>query len=249
MKLDPLDFFKKYELLNSSNNYNSSFEKSKICRYCNKNVNEVSFTQATHLLPELLGKNKIYTYDECNNCNSLFSKYETHLSIFIRPHISMLGVQGKTKIPAFHSRTIDRDENTRTTLTYDKENDNRNIVVRDVEDYVIDYENKTGHIVFRKQPFIPLLVYKSLVKIGLSLLPKEFDMYNKKVFEWLSNRRNDIDFITNGFITTIHKQKFNNPSASLYRAKTLSTESVEFPEYILILCFCKSNYSSIPSVF
>ncbi|MBN8697417.1 MAG: hypothetical protein J0L87_12875 [Bacteroidetes bacterium] len=241
MQPDPLDFWKKYELVSSSQTYSMEKSKSKICRYCDKTDKETTFTQDTHLLPELIGENNILTFDECDKCNKLFSDYESSFSIFIRPYITLIGVKGKKKIPKFQSRTINRNEETRTTLIHKKDNQ-KELHIQSIDDYSLNTKDKTFDIVFRKPPFIPLKVYKTLLKIGLSLLPIKFDKFNKNSFAWLTNRQDDLTFIPQGFITSLKRRSFTEPSAYLYRAKKIFIGKEEFPEYILILCFANQIF-------
>ncbi|HET6244216.1 MAG: hypothetical protein H0V01_12810 [Bacteroidetes bacterium] len=236
MQTDPLEFWNKYELISSSKTYVPSRIKSKVCRYCDRTDKETTFNQITHLLPELIGENDILTFDECDICNKLFSDYESSFSIFIRPYITLLGVKGKKKVPIFQSRTVDRNEKTRTTLAH-REGNQKELHIQTLDDYTINTDTKTVDIVFRKPPFIPLKVYKSLLKIGLSLLPTEFDKFNKESFAWLTNRQDDLSFITHAFVSTLKRRCFTTPSADLYKAKNIFTDKQEFPEYILIVCF------------
>lgn len=236
MQSDSLDFWKKYELINSSGTYDSKESKSKKCRYCSKTDKEVSFKQMTHLLPELLGENSIFTQDECDDCNILFSNFESNFSTFVRPYITLLGVKGKKKIPTFQSRTVNKKEETRTILKH-SEGNRKELHIQELDDYTINTEDKTFEIVFRKPPFVPLKVYKSLLKIGLSLLPTKYDIYNEQSFAWLTNRQEHLEFIPQAFITTLKRKRFSKPSADLYRAKNLVKGKWEFPEHILILCF------------
>lgn len=236
MAPDPLDFWNKYELIGSSKTYVPSTVKSKICRYCNKSEKETSFNQHTHLLPELIGENNIFTFDECDICNKLFSDYESSFSIFIRPYMTLLGIKGKRKIPDFHSRTVERNEETRTILKH-KVGNKKELYIQSIDDFTINPKNKTFDIIFRKSPFVPLKVYKSLLKIALSLLPREFDKFNKQSFAWLTNRQDDLTFVCRAFITTLKKKRFLTPYADLYKAKKLFNNKEEFPEYTLIICF------------
>lgn len=235
-KSDILEFWNRYELLSSSNNYAAIREKSNICRYCNKTDKETSFAQNTHLLPELLGKNDVLTVDECDNCNKLFSDYESHLANFIRPYITLLGVKGKNKIPSFQSRTMNGNEETRTTFKH-KEGNIKELHLQALDDYTINPKTKTVDIVFRKPPFVPLKVYKSLLKIGLSLLPVKYEKFNKSSFEWLVEKQEGLTFISQGYISSLKRKYFAKPSADLYRAKSIVCGNKEYPEHILILCF------------
>ncbi|MES2138894.1 MAG: hypothetical protein V4511_04260 [Bacteroidota bacterium] len=236
MQPDPLHFWKKYELVSSSKTFVPIKVKSNFCRYCGKSDKETTFRQDTHLLPELIGENDILTYDECDICNNLFSDYESSFSTFIRPYITLLGVKGKRKVPAFQSRTVNRNEDTRTTLLHREEN-TKELHIQTLDDYRINIDTKTVDLVFRKPPYIPLKVYKSLLKIGLSLLPQEFDNFNSQSFAWLVNKQDDLNFISHAFISTLKKKYFKEPSADLYRAKKIFDEENEYPEHILILYF------------
>jgi hypothetical protein len=231
-----LDFWNKFELVNSSKSYEPTKVKSNICRYCNRTFKETTFNQNTHLLPELIGENNILTFDECDICNKLFSDYESSFSIFIRPYITLLGVKGKKKIPKFQSRTVNRNEETRTILKH-REGNEKELHIQTLDDYTINADTKTFDIVFRKPPFVPLKIYKSLLKIGLSLLPKEFDNANKQSFAWLTERQEHLEFIHFAFITSLKRKYFATPFAELYRAKKLVIGKSEFPEHVLILYF------------
>ncbi len=236
MESDPLDFWNKYESVGTTNYYNSIPNKSSTCRYCRKSNLEVTFNQETHLLPELLGQNECLTFDECDQCNKLFSKYESHLSKIIRPYLTLLAVRGKKKIPVFQSRSVDRNENTRTVLQIGLDN-KRELLIHDRDDYQIDEVNKTLRIAFRKEQYRPIFIYKSLLKIGLGLLPKKFDELNQKSFEWLTNRNNEINYSPIAYITTLKRTFFNKPFGELYRAKKISSNKEEFPEHTLVLGF------------
>ena len=196
MKSDPLQFWKVYESVNSTEKHFSVKRKSEICRYCNRTTKEVTFNQDTHLLPELLGTNNILTYDECDSCNSLFSEFESNLSIYFRPFITLIGTKGKRKVPAFQSRTVNKDENTRTTLEHIYGN-KKHLKIQNSKDVIRDDTNGKAEIIFRRPPFTPIKIYKAFLKIGLGLLPHHLDEYNKQSFAWLTNRIDKINFISN----------------------------------------------------
>ncbi|MDP2385678.1 MAG: hypothetical protein Q8M29_04865 [Bacteroidota bacterium] len=241
MEPNILAFWEKYELLSSSENYSAEKIKGKICRYCEKNENETTFKQITHLIPELIGENDIHTFDECDSCNNLFSGYESNFAVFIRPYLILGGIKGKTKIPAFHSRTEKGNEETRTIFKH-REGNRKELHLQDLDDYTIDEETKTFSITFRKSSFTPLKVYKALLKIGLSLLPVKYDEFNRHSFEWITNRKEDLNFIPSAFITTLKGKKFTKAYAELYRAKKLVIENEMFPEHILILHFANQVF-------
>lgn len=236
MTSDPFYFSKHYELLNSSEKYFPSYIKNSVCRYCGKSDSEVSFKQVTHLIPELLGKNNIHTFDECDKCNMRFSNYESNLAVFFRPYTTLIGIEGKHGVPMFQSRTVDSDEKTRTKLIRSEKNKIQ-LCMDEKHDFIINEHDKTMEVTFRKPPFVPLKVYKALVKIGLSLLPIKYDTFNKESFEWLLGDTNELGYINRMFTTTLKRKYFNKPNAELYRTKLLNNSATEWPEYTLIVFF------------
>lgn len=236
-KIDPLFFWKKYELIASTKTIKGNeTSKPKICRFCGKNESTTTFNTKAHILPELLGRNDIISGDECDNCNNKFSAFESHLSIFFRPHLAITGVEGKRKVPKFHSRTIDNNEETRTTLEIDEEG-RRKLTFGNIDDYKIDKENKKGSIIFRMPPHKPIYVYKALLKIALSILPEDRKIKYKNVFDWISDKDISTDYFCIAFITVLRGKKFAAPIAELYEAKQIFTAKDFIPELTLIVKF------------
>lgn len=235
MTTNTMNFWDRYELINSSHDYSISPKKKEICRFCLKNSTQTTFAQKTHLIPELLGKNDTLTYDECDQCNKRFSGFESHLSNFVRPYITFLGVKGKKKIPIFQSRTENGDEKTRAFLKHDG-NHKRIFQVESLNDLTIHPDNNVIDFIFRKPSYIPLKVYKSILKIGLSLLPNELLASNRESFDWLLNR-GSVHFIPYVYMTGLNKKSFLKPTADLFRAKSMRIGDHIFPECTLVLCF------------
>jgi hypothetical protein len=116
----------------------------------------------------LLGANNQVYLNECDKCNSIFNKYESHLAIFLRPYLTLNNVRGKRKIPKFESRANAGELKTEIRSVSDKI---KEIYVNDrLEDIEIDENTKKVYITFRKAPFVPLKVYKVIARIGLSLM-------------------------------------------------------------------------------
>jgi hypothetical protein len=234
---DPGHFWKIYSLLNDSASLpNLDNQEKTFCRFCKRDASATSMTEITHLLPELLGKNQIHTYEECNECNHVFSDYESHLSNFVRPFITILGISGKRGVPAFRSRSINSKPDSVTELVY-AACGKRKLFVGEESDVTIDWENNTMSLLFRQPPYVPVKIYKALVKIGMSLLPRHFDPDCQHIYRWLLSKDNDIDYVAGGFITTLTGAYWAAPSAELYQANHLHTKEEEYPEYTLILRF------------
>lgn len=235
-KGDPLDFWKKYRLIASTKTYTPNQLEERTCRYCGRDENSVPFTMDAHIIPELMGENDILSMEECDECNKTFSSYESHLAIFFRPYLTAVGVKGKKKIPEFHSRTIDNDEDTRMVFKHDDEG-KRQLIIGSLEDYKIDEANKRASITFRLPPHKPKYIYKALVKIALSLLPKEKTERYSNLFDWLMGRDTYSDYFTVAFLTVLTGKKFASPFADLYEAKRVMRKASFIPELCLIVNF------------
>lgn len=231
------EFFKRYCLLASSLRSLTVIPPKRKCRFCGLYEPEVTFLKKAHLISELLGKNNSTGYDECDTCNQLFSKYESHLSKFFQPNLTMMGIIGKSGVPSFQSRTEDRNENTRTTIKYNPNTHSRQIIQSKQEDFVIDHENNTGVLKFRKPRHIPMYVYKVLVKYGLSIMPNSRISDYKNALAWLKENKR-VAVFPSVMCRTLTNKKFAHPFVELYEANSeLTEENLFIPKHIAIVCF------------
>lgn len=81
------------------------------------------------------------------------------------------------------------------------------IITGDSSDFIINEENKTISVTFRKSPHKPFLAYKSLVKIGLSILPTNKINSYRNVFEWLLNDKLFVDYFPLALTTILIRNK------------------------------------------
>lgn len=81
-----------YTLIVSSETLPNNIPDTRICRFCGKNEDDIAFKKVAHACPELLGQNNLVIYDECDSCNEKFSKYESHLSKFFLPYLSVVPI-------------------------------------------------------------------------------------------------------------------------------------------------------------
>lgn len=231
-----IDFLDHYELI-AENEQIQPCSSENGCRFCGRMAPEASFRQVTHLIPELLGRNETRTSDECDACNQLFSGFESHLAVLFRPQLAMLQVQGKSKVPKFHSRGKSYDGiNPGLTLKQDAQGQ-RYLEVRDDTAVHFDDKDKTGQITFQKQPFIPIKAYKALLKIGLSMLPADQLTPYQPVFDWLQGGEVRFGYIARAWKTTLLRKQYERPNAKLYQARHIVKDGQEYPEHVLILGF------------
>lgn len=228
--------FKNYELSVDSRSLILSEKESKTCIFCKRMENEVSFLKTAHIIPELLGSNDQTYSTECDSCNSIFSKFESHLALFFRPNLLLTQTKGKRRVPQFISRKDDLDFT--TEMKAGKDSQIKMSFDTNLEDFEVDHESKRMSVTFRKTPFRPLYVYKALVRIGLSMIHnEEYDNF-EHVIQWI--RKTDSELIpcfSDMHVVLLNKTKFKRPFARLYRAKKIVLGNEEFPDYILSVCF------------
>ncbi|TCS18340.1 hypothetical protein [Caulobacter sp. BK020] len=145
------------------------------CRFCG-NTDLKFFRKVAHTFPEALGNKWIVSLDECDLCNEAFSVYEDALAKAVGSVLTIGGTLGKgnkvRQTGRSRGNTVishGRNENGKRRLTLQA-------VVADFKDaFTLDAATNLLHwkMPVPAAPFSPLLAYKALVKMGLSLVPTE----------------------------------------------------------------------------
>lgn len=239
MEIDELDvpFLKKYRLIATTKNTEDEPRGHRYCRFCKKEFPDTTFTTKAHILPELLGRNNMLTYEECDQCNKYFSAYESHLATYFRPYLTLVGVKGKKGIPAFHSRTINSEERTRLKLEFDSTGQRR-IQFGNLSDYIVDKESKTATLTLRIPPHKPAYIYKAFVKMALSMLPEDKLKKYSNVFDWLTGRTDTCINFPCMVRGVMPGKMFSGPSADLFEAAEIMNGNSLVPELTLVVYFC-----------
>jgi hypothetical protein len=169
--------------------------KDRTCRFCKRKFPEVTFRKVAHTYSELLGNHFLINDFECDSCNEKFAVYEDDLAKYLGIDRTMLAMRGKEKIPKYKSpgkKLI--MEGTKN----DADPDHAIISAKRSEvmdqTFSFDREKKTTTAHFTKHSYIPLHVYKALLKMGLSVIdPKHVSLYDH-AFEYLQNDKHDKDW-------------------------------------------------------
>ena len=162
------------------------------CRYCGE-TDPKKFGSISHTCPEFTGNKKLFSLDECESCNSIFSKYETELgnhSHFMR---TLMGLRGKNNTISFKSnnKKITFKNNGKKLLC--QINNARSNDSIEGEDFIrkIDVKNNKQEFIFKfkNKRYIPLYLFKALNKFAFAILPKsELEKGGFEIFtEWLRN--------------------------------------------------------------
>lgn len=139
--------------------------ESRRCRYCERGPSEVTFRQKAHAFPELIGNKSLKDYWECDECNATFAKrLDDEFSKWTLPFRSMGRIYGKNGIPKYHSSGL-RVEGTPEKLKI--------YIDPSSPSWVDDRVAKVMTLTLRRQPYIPVAIYKSLVKMAIAVMPDD----------------------------------------------------------------------------
>jgi hypothetical protein len=189
MKLDDIEF----AVTELNKNYDSIFthivdqceekivinDPIKKCRFCEKSEPEVSFRKIAHAIPELIGNKKILTNNECDSCSEIFSLLlDDSLAKFLGLWRTLMQIKGKTGIVSYK----DPDGISRIDYT------DSGIVIKNHENNEftkINFDDNTITINGFRQPYVPIAVFKCLVKIAISIIPYDLLIYFEDTKKWL----------------------------------------------------------------
>ncbi|MDA0991418.1 MAG: hypothetical protein O3A51_11790 [Verrucomicrobia bacterium] len=135
------------------------------CRFCGC-TDPKNFRMKAHTFPEALGNKRVFSLNECNECNSKFGRYEDALAKAIGPLLTLGGVHGKNGVR----------QNGRTKsgvfIKHSVGNDRRRLSVRSKGDItnIFTEDHLTGRIQLTMpiegDKYIPQYAFKALCKMA-----------------------------------------------------------------------------------
>ncbi|MBH0061080.1 hypothetical protein I6E85_07900 [Pseudoalteromonas sp. NZS71] len=184
--MDQTNYFdKNYDLISSYINLTKGrkvyigTKEDRVCRFCDRSSPDVDFKNIAHAIPEFTGNKSLVAYDECDVCNEKFSRtIEDHLAKYLGAQRTLAQVHGKKGVPTY----VGKDGKTRISM---KE---YGISLTSYEEnpiYEIDEEKKSIKITAHRQPYIPAAVFKCLVKMAISVAPKQDLSSLKHLITWI----------------------------------------------------------------
>lgn len=179
--------------------------KERICRFCVKRYPDVKFNSDPHIIPRLFSDNFGVSDYECDDCNNKFSKYETHLADFLGLVRTVLSVTNENKTPTFKSP----GESLVARISKEYQ-DQKAIMIQDNSHQGIHINTKTGEnrITYTKNTYIPVNVFKALLKIALTLLPERYLNGYGMMFDFINSEENHpayVQFAQVLFYTTAYR--------------------------------------------
>lgn len=154
-------------------------ENSK-CRFCGRSSSEVTFKKKAHAISELIGNKEFVSKNECDVCNEHFGKFfEDNLSKYLGITRNLSQIYSKKGVPSYKS------ENDKSRVDFT----NKGIVIQDIEGSNFIEMKENGMLIHSvRQSYSPLSVYKSFVRMALSVLPYEYMFYFWRTVEWLREK-------------------------------------------------------------
>ncbi|BDC97289.1 HNH endonuclease [Treponema saccharophilum] len=208
--------------------------QNKICRFCGRKEPEVHFRKIAHAIPESLENINLFTNYECDECNHKFGNtIEDHLNKYLFPNriaSCILGKRGTItyKHPIFGDNRIDV-----TNGHWDVKTDGKVELVQQIDEHTLQ-------INLTRQTYIPVNVYKALVKMAISIVPESEISNFDNTIKWLQSDERAIEdyfgkFVIMRFFPGL--ERFPYIKASLFKRKD---DSLITPAYQFFICF--SNY-------
>lgn len=204
----------------------------KICRFCGKMNPEVNFKNDAHLIPKFLGNQDLLSDCECDNCNSLFSSFESHFANFIGITRTLWALTNQN----FKPLTMDRKEIVAKNEEFYGANSISISSKQTIKSININMQTGENEINYSKRAYIPLSVYKAILKIALSVIKTDDVVNYKAAFRFLLT--NDLDYIAPGIAKVLCYEMpygftYQETSCTLFRKKS---DEEMLPTHIFMLC-------------
>ncbi|GAA0547517.1 hypothetical protein FHS83_000877 [Rhizomicrobium palustre] len=163
------------------------------CRFCDQ-TDPKMFRQVAHLVPEALGNTWLFSNDECDTCNAIFSEYEANLVDAIRPILTIGGMAGKTNKVPQTGRSAGK-----SVIKHTVSEGRRGLAFMATAgepDLAINPLTSTMTIGFPVPPipFKPRLAYKALAKMAYALLPDAELVHFTKLRAWIRDKSDTVEF-------------------------------------------------------
>lgn len=154
-------------------------KNNRICRFCLKKHPQTSFKNVSHTIPEFLSNKSLLSYYECDICNKYFSIFDSEFARLLLPFNTFSSTKNKkNKTPKFNNGLeVFEDENSKINIKNLPEN-----IIGDGKNIEFQLQTPT---------YIPNYVYRSIIKIGISLIGDEkINNYHSEI-AWLMSLTND----------------------------------------------------------
>ncbi|MEO8711929.1 MAG: HNH endonuclease [Parafilimonas sp.] len=230
------NFFEQYQLENevtcpSEKVHGLKNKKLRTCKFCGKSFPQTTFKKDAHIIPEALGNRYMVSDFECDNCNEIFGHYENELVKYLGISRTITKTKTKSKIPNYNrphiKASIEKFFNTDSIIIESKTEDFK----------VFDYNPETNERIIRsiKAPYVPIKVFKALMKMGLCLVNNgDLKNYNLAL-KFLKTNIYDTNIKMPLYLSTfILPSMYEKPFGILFKRNSIDFET---PTHVFVLFY------------
>ena len=162
----------------------------RVCRFCGRGSANTRFRHDAHAIPHLLGNRTLFTREECDQCNLFFgSTIENDLGNWTKPTRTFSRIKGKNGVPTL------KNEKEGWRIEYD----GKALQMTQYESnpkFKVDIDNRQFKLQLKRDPYTPVAVLKALVRVGLTLLPKDELANFGEALKWVRNSDHTQPFVS-----------------------------------------------------
>lgn len=162
------------------------------CRYCGRTSPEVRFNKLAHAIPDQVGNDWLFDYEECDTCNADFAKrIEDDFGKWTLPWRSLGRIKGKKGVPSIKSN--DSKFRVDATVASAPAETGAGAVrhglkilmgANDVR-HELDEATKTVKLTLDRPAYVPMGAFKCLVKMAIAVMPPDVEHRCAHLKEWI----------------------------------------------------------------
>lgn len=163
-----------------------------VCRYCGRAAPEVKFKKLAHAIPDQVGNDWLFDYEECDTCNGDFAKrIEDDFGKWTLPWRSLGRIKGKEGVPSIKSN--DKKFRIDATVASTPAETGSGAVrhglkilmgANDVR-HELDEATKTVKLTLDRPAYVPMGVFKCLVKMAIAVMPPDVEHRCAHLKKWI----------------------------------------------------------------
>lgn len=240
--------YKNYFLGFSNLNIHSKYiiGNAKKCRFCGKIYNKTFFSDIAHAIPQSIGNDLLFLNEECDKCNHFFGEgIETNFDKIVKPYRSFYHIRGKNGIPSLKSKDkasrVDFNEKDKISVIQEKKNHPK--IYEDKKNKIISY-----HVDI--ESYVPVAVYKALVKMAISIMEEKYLKYFQQTIIWLLDENHNHKYMTPlKIIKKFHPGPLDCPTPIIYLYFNKDFQKNDYPYSIFVLILKNIEYQiMVPSI-
>lgn len=162
------------------------------CRYCGRTSPVVKFKKLAHAIPDQVGNDWLFDYEECDTCNADFAKrIEDDFGKWTLPWRTLGRIKGKEGVPSIKSN--DKKFRIDATVASTPAETGAGAVRHDLKILIgvndvrheLDEATRTVKLTVDRPAYVPMGVFKCLVKMAIAVMPPEEQQRCAHLKKWI----------------------------------------------------------------